>query len=133
MKYFARELRKDGTKGEAILWKHVLRARKVEGYQFNRQFVIGNYIVDFICRRLKLIIEVDGSSHFLRNEEDRIRQAHLEQSGYCVIRFSEKEVIQNIDEVYRQIYHVIKALGENLKTNPPGPLLKKGDERSAQS
>ena len=48
LKQFARKLRKQGTKGEAILWRDVLKARQMKGYQFNRQFIIDNYIVDFI-------------------------------------------------------------------------------------
>ena len=112
IKSFARELRKDGTKGEAMLWKHVLKARQMDGYQFNRQFVVGNYIVDFICRKLKLIIEVDGSSHLQRNKEDKIRQDEIERAGFKVIRFTEKEVVCNIDEVQRQIYRVVRSLKE---------------------
>jgi very-short-patch-repair endonuclease len=111
-KSFARELRKSGTKGEAMLWKHVLKARKMDGYQFNRQFVIGNYIVDFICRKLKLIIEIDGSSHWHRNAEDRTRQDEIERAGYKVIRFKEQEVVYNIDEIQKQIYHVVRSLKE---------------------
>ena len=71
LKPLARELRKHGTKGEAMLWKEALKAKQMMGYQFNRQFPIGNYIVDFISRKLKLIIEVDGSSHDYKGIEDR--------------------------------------------------------------
>jgi len=63
LKPFARKLRKVGTKGEAILWSDVLKARKMKGYQFNRQFIMETYIVDFVSRKLKLIIEIDGNSH----------------------------------------------------------------------
>ena len=62
-KELARKLRKNGTKGEVILWQAVLRAKQFYGYQFNRQFCIDDYIVDFIARKLKLIIEIDGYSH----------------------------------------------------------------------
>ena len=62
LKEYAREHRNQGTKGEAILWKYVLKNKKT-GYTFNRQFVIDKYIVDFISRKLNLIIEIDGSSH----------------------------------------------------------------------
>ncbi|MFZ4707814.1 MAG: endonuclease domain-containing protein [Bacteroidales bacterium] len=120
LKPLARRLRKDGTRGEALLWKKVLRAKGMEGYQFNRQFPIGNFIVDFICRRLKLIIEVDGSSHLHREVEDRKRQDFLEDQGYTVIRFTEKEVVFQIDEVSVAIYHVVKSL--EGKENPPDPL-----------
>jgi very-short-patch-repair endonuclease len=56
---FTRNLRKYRTKGEAILWRDVLKAKQINGYQFNRQFPIENYIVDFISKKLKLIIEIE--------------------------------------------------------------------------
>jgi very-short-patch-repair endonuclease len=123
LKPLARRLRKEGTKGEAMLWKKVLRARGMEGYQFNRQFPIGNFIVDFICRKLNLIIEVDGSSHLYKGAEDRKRQDFLEEQGYVVIRFTEKEVVFQIDEVSEAILNVVKAMEEE---NPPDPLLQRG-------
>ena len=113
LKPLARELRKEGTKGEALLWKKVLRARSMEGYQFNRQFPIGDYIVDFICRKLKLIIEIDGSSHLMKGLEDRKRQDDLERGGYKILRFTENEVVYRIDDVIKDIYIAIKALEEN--------------------
>ena len=83
----SRELRTFGTKGEAVLWKKILRARMMSGYQFNRQFIIENYIVDFICRRLNLIIEIDDSSHLTKGSEDYKRQLRLEELGFTVLRF----------------------------------------------
>lgn len=116
LKPLARELRKDGTKGEALLWKKVLRARSMEGYQFNRQFPIGDYIVDFICRKLKLIIEIDGSSHLTKGAEDRKRHDDLEGDGYTILRFRESEVVYRIDDVIKDIYLAIKALEERQST-----------------
>jgi len=110
LKPLARKLRKQGTKGEALLWKKVLRARYMEGYQFNRQFPIDNYIVDFLCRRLNLIIEIDGSCHLTKGKQDRERQDYLEKLGYTVIRFTEGEVVYRIDDVARDIYNAVKAL-----------------------
>jgi len=110
LKPLARELRKKGTKGEALLWKKVLRAKNMEGYQFNRQLPIDNYIVDFICRKLNLIIEIDGSSHISKSVEDARRQETLERQGYVVIRFTEQEVVYRIDEVVKEIYIAIKSL-----------------------
>ncbi|MDZ7682380.1 MAG: DUF559 domain-containing protein [Fodinibius sp.] len=98
-KELARELRKDGTKGEAILWSEVLRAKKFYGYQFNRQFCIDDYIVDFISRKLKLIIEMDGYSHKFKHEEDKLRDKDLSELGYNVVRFSEKEVRNDLRNV----------------------------------
>lgn len=100
-KKLARELRKDGTKGEAILWNEALRAKKFHGYQFNRQFCIDDYIVDFISRKLKLIIEVDGYSHKFKYEEDKVRDKRLEEFGYTTVRFSEREVRNDLENVIR--------------------------------
>lgn len=97
----ARNLRKDGTKGEAILWKVVLRGKQFYGYQFNRQFCIDDYIVDFIARKLKLIIEIDGYSHRFKHNEDKLRDERLEELGYTVVRFSEKDVRNELENVVR--------------------------------
>ncbi len=114
LKSFARSNRKQGTKGEAILWRDVLKARQMKGYQFNRQFIIDNYIVDFICRKLNLIIEIDGYSHFVKSEEDYYRQKKLEEFGYRVIRFSEAMVIYRIDEVVQDIEYAMECIEEEM-------------------
>ncbi|WP_142712756.1 endonuclease domain-containing protein [Fodinibius sediminis] len=100
-KELARKLRKDGTKGEATLWEKVLRAKQFHGYQFNRQYCIDEYIVDFISRKLKLIIEVDGYSHTFKQEEDKCRDKKLIELGYTTVRFSEQEVCTDLDNVIR--------------------------------
>ena len=114
LKAFARRLRSEGTKGEAILWFYALKARKMYGYQFNRQFPIGDYIVDFICRKLNLIIEIDGNSHFSKSESDRIRQDFLERSGYVIIRFSEAEVVHRLDDVVEKISYAVESIEQDL-------------------
>jgi very-short-patch-repair endonuclease len=103
LKPLVRELRKEGTKGEALLWKKVLRAKSLEGYQFNRQFPLGDFIVDFICRKLKMIIEIDGSSHLTKGMADRKRQDDLEKAGFTILRFSENEVVYRTDDVIKDI------------------------------
>jgi very-short-patch-repair endonuclease len=114
LKPLARKLRKSGTKGEAMLWRDVLKSRQHWTYQFNRQFIIGDYIVDFICRSLKLIIEIDGSSHFAKGEEDYTRQMYLESKGYILLRFSESQVVYRIDDVVAEIDYAIKCLEESV-------------------
>jgi len=95
---FARQLRTSGTKAEACLWKYVLRAGSMNGYNFKRQRPIADYIADFFCAELKLIIEVDGITH--HNEETRIRDqkkdADLKALGYTVLRFTDNEVLEHI-------------------------------------
>jgi very-short-patch-repair endonuclease len=117
LKPFARTLRTEGTKGEAMLWFFALKARKMYGYQFNRQCPIGDYIVDFICRKLNLIVEIDGNSHFSMSESDRKRQDHLEGLGYQVLRFSEAEVVHRLDDVIGTISYAVETLEHNNKTS----------------
>ena len=87
------------------------------GYQFNRQYPIGNYIVDFICRKLSLIIEIDGSSHFSKSESDQKRQEDLEALGYMIMRFSEAEVVHRLDDVVEKISFAVESLEENIRSS----------------
>lgn len=118
LKPLAKKLRNDSTSGEIRLWSEVLRAKRFYGYQFNRQFPIDNYIADFICRKLKLIIEVDGRSHQFKVEADRKRDQVLNSLGYRVLRVSEGEVMNNINNVIRSIETYLPEEG----LNPPSPL-----------
>ena len=77
-KHLARKLRKEGTPGEAYLWANLLSRKQFYGYQFNRQFPIENYIVDFICRKLKLVVELDGRSHDFKVDADLKRDTRLQ-------------------------------------------------------
>ena len=115
LKPLARNLRKTGTKGEALLWRDVLKAKQYWPYKFNRQYIIGDYIVDFICRKLHLIIEIDGSSHFAKSEEDYKRQVFLENQGYVVIRFPENLVVYRMDEVITDIDYAIQCLEQKME------------------
>jgi len=99
-KKFARENRKKGTYGEIVVWNKLLKNKKL-GYQFNRQFPIENYIVDFISRKLKLVIEIDGNSHLFKYEMDKARDKRLAELGFKVIRFQERDVKGGLDNIYR--------------------------------
>ena len=114
LKVFSRELRNDSTKGEIILWKKVLRAKTVFNYQFNRQFPMHlsekSIIVDFICRKLKLIIEIDGYSHRFKAKKDRERDEKLSNLGYHVLRFEERAVRNALTDVVIVIDAKIKEL-----------------------
>ncbi len=83
------------------MWKE-LRAKKL-GVQFLRQRPIGNYVVDFYCHRLNLVIEIDGVSHDGRIEEDIARQNELESKGVQFLRFADVDVRYNLDSVLREI------------------------------
>ncbi len=135
LKSLARKLRKESTKGEIILWSEVLRAKKMLGYQFNRQYPMKippsqtgagelNIIVDFICRKLKLIIELDGYSHNFKHQQDKIRDEKLSKYGYSILRFEEKEVKYDINNVIREIELKIRELEEKS----PRPPFSKGEK-----
>jgi len=98
---YANRLRKEMTKAEACLWKYVLRASKMKGYGFRRQRPVLNYIADFMCKKLMLIVEVDGSIHELEEvrKNDEQRQKALEGAGFTVLRFTNEEVLTNIQFV----------------------------------
>jgi len=100
LKSFAHKKRYEMTKAEACLWKYVLSSKKT-GYTFNRQRPVLNFIVDFMCKELKLVIEVDGYSHFLDETivKDEHKQKTLEDSDYNVIRFRDAEILEQIDRV----------------------------------
>ena len=105
LKKYSRNLRNDSTLGEVLLWKE-LRAKKL-GYTFNRQKPILNFIVDFYCKPLNLVLEVDGSSHDSEEaiEKDTKRQLEIESLGLNFLRFDDREVKKDLENVIR----VIKA------------------------
>ena len=111
LKPYASENRKQMTKAEACLWKYALRAKQM-GYTFNRQRPVLNYIADFMCKELKLIIEVDGGIHSIEDvaKKDIIRQQHLELVGFKVIRFKNEEVLKEINNVREHILATIHSL-----------------------
>ena len=95
LKQRARELRNKSTLSEVLLWNQ-LKARKMKGYQFMRQKPIDDFIVDFFCSKLNLVIEIDGESHDNKISEDQIRQRKLETLGLSVLRFNDKDVKRNL-------------------------------------
>ena len=87
--------------------------------QFNRQFAIDKYIVDFICRKIKLIIEIDGYSHQFKYDKDFERDKLLNALGYRILRFTEKEILTDLENVIRGIeIYVLDSV------NPPAPFSK---------
>jgi len=91
-----------------------IKAKQHWPYQFNRQFIIDDYIVDFVCRRLKFIIEIDGSSHIAKSDEDFKRQQFLESLGFTILRFPESLVVYRIDEVVSEIDYAIQCLEQKI-------------------
>lgn len=113
LKDYARELRTETvSKAEKRIWKTLLSRRQLNGLRFLRQRPIHNFIVDFFCPELGLIIEIDGSSHLIKGEYDRYRQEKLESLGFTLIRFTEGSVIQNLESVHNQLTHIVFCLAE---------------------
>ncbi|HCC23456.1 TPA: hypothetical protein DF272_04775 [Candidatus Falkowbacteria bacterium] len=104
LKYRARELRREMTGTERLLWSKI-RRKQLNGFHFYRQKILGNYIVDFYCPAASLVIEVDGSQHFEPENQfyDEERTAYLETLGLRVIRFTNRDVLTNIEGVVLEI------------------------------
>ena len=108
LKDFARENRRNMTLAESVLWEEL---RKLDvGTRFNRQYIIGDYIVDFASQREGLVIEVDGGYHAERQqqEDDAIRERNLERMGFHILRFTNEEVLFDTDNVLSQIESYFK-------------------------
>ena len=103
LKEFAEKMKKNPTEAEALLWRHL--QGRVNGFRFRRQYIIGDYIADFVCLPLGLIVEVDGGYHYSGGMivHDAIRSEELNNMGFDVIRFTNEEVIQEPSEVVSQI------------------------------
>mgnify|MGYP003404248980 FL=1 len=108
LKELARQLRNDSTKTEIFLWLK-LKGKQMYGYDFHRQKPIDNYILDFFCYELMLGIEVDGYSHqFLEvYNKDRIKEKRMNDFGITVLRFSDDEVLNEMENVLRAIEYYI--------------------------
>ncbi len=100
----ARGNRRDSTPAEECLWA-VLRDRKLDGWKFRRQKVIGKFVADFCCPDAKLIVELDGEIHDARDAQiaDSLRTEFLNAKGYTIIRFRNEEVLDNLLEVLNTI------------------------------
>ena len=108
LKEYDRELRKNSTLSEVLLWKNI--KNKALGVQFHRQVPMLEYIVDFYCHELMLAIEIDGDSHLYKYEYDVKRQGELEQQGVVFLRFSDLDVKQNMFSVGLSLEQVVNEL-----------------------
>jgi very-short-patch-repair endonuclease len=110
----ARELRTRQTEAEAQLWS-VLRGRRLSGLKFRRQFPIPPFIADFVCVEHQLVVELDGGYHDYVASSDASRQSRLEQQGWRVVRFTNEEVLENLEGVAIAIY---RSLGLEYLDTP---------------
>ena len=99
-KSFRQKLRNEQTNAEKLLWFQ-LRARRLDGWKFRRQQGVGDYIVDFYCSEAKLVIELDGDSHFEPGAQDRDnqRESFLNDNGLRVLRFTNRDIYDSLDSV----------------------------------
>ena len=103
----ARILRRRMTETENLLWEK-LRARQILGLRFRRQHPIDFFIVDFYCHQARLVIEIDGEIHSQQADYDDGREAHIEKYDIKVIRFTNFEVINDIEKVLDKIKSTLK-------------------------
>jgi very-short-patch-repair endonuclease len=108
---FARQMRAQPTNAEHVLWQRLRHDIALIGSHFRRQALIGPFIVDFVSRKAKLVVELDGGQHDWQQESDALRTRRIEAAGYRVLRFWNNDVLGNLEGV----------LGEIQRALPPTP------------
>jgi very-short-patch-repair endonuclease len=121
----ARAMRREMPEPELRLWLQ-LRATRFEGVKFRRQKVVGRYIVDFAANDPGLVVELDGDTHAFQEDYDRERTRFLEGEGYRVVRYTNLEVMQNLDGVLVHLAGVIKEMRGRSPLSQPSPLEGRG-------
>ncbi|WP_439479639.1 endonuclease domain-containing protein [Chryseobacterium aquaticum] len=106
LKALLNEKRKAGILSEVIFWKQV-RAKSFHHIDFDRQRIIGNYIVDFYVKKLGLIVEIDGWSHDVKKDYDEIRQKYLESLGLKIFRVTDFDVKNNLSVVMKDLENFV--------------------------
>lgn len=117
LKEKARELRKAGNLSEVLFWNAVKNKQLLE-FDFDRQRVIGDYIVDFYCTKNNLVIEIDGQSHDLKSDYDEKREKFLTNLGLRVIHFEDIEIKKNLNQVLEGLYQYLKKATPSLRATP---------------
>ncbi|MFH0852588.1 MAG: endonuclease domain-containing protein [bacterium] len=108
LKSLSRQLRRNSTDAEKLLWSKI-RRRQIKDFQFYRQKPIDNYIADFYCKDARLVIEIDGGQHYENKniEEDKKREESLNRLNLRILRFTNLDVLKNIENVVEKIYNEI--------------------------
>ena len=114
---FARRMRAQPTDAERILWQRLRHDIALTGSHFRRQALIGPFIVDFVSRRAKLVIELDGGQHDVQRSADEVRTGKIEAEGYRVLRFWNHDVFGNLEGVLSEIQ---SALSPTPNPSPQG-------------
>ncbi len=117
LKRFSRNLRNKSTKTEILLWRAVLRSKSMRGYSFRRQRPIGNFIADFCCLPLKIVIEVDGYTHEIREVivKDAKKDRFLVSEGFVVLRITDTDVLEDLNGVKERIEDFVDRRVVELK------------------
>ncbi len=105
----ARQLRKDSTLSEILFWNEI-KHKKFDGLDFYRQKVIGNYIVDFYCPRLDVVIEIDGCTHYNKQEYDAQRDKYLRSLGLHVLHIYDNDVKRDMNGVLQMVRHFCNSV-----------------------
>jgi adenine-specific DNA-methyltransferase len=101
----ARQLRRQMTPAEAIVWKHV-RDRRFGGFKFRRQHPVGPFYADLVCKESKVIVELDGETHLGREGDDEARSRYLRTNGWLVMRFWNTQIYDELETVLEEILRV---------------------------
>ncbi len=109
IKITSRLLRKRATPAEVILWEEI-RNRKLNGLKFRRQYPVSGFILDFYCAEKNLGIELDGSIHNTQEEYDKLREQRIIEKGIRVLRFSNQEILENLEDVKTKIENLITLI-----------------------
>jgi very-short-patch-repair endonuclease len=112
---FARKLRKHQTDAEKLLWS-IFRSRQLLGLKFRRQHSIGPYILDFYCHNYRLCIELDGGQHYTKAGEqgDEDRAVFLAKRGVHILRFSNLDILKNLEGVLLTVVEEVTSLTPTL-------------------
>jgi len=113
----AKHLRRAMTRAEILLWRY-LKAHHLDGLAFRRQAPMGKYVVDFVCHSARIIVELDGETHDFdeRQQHDAVRDAWLASRGYHVLRFTNEDVLSNLEGVLTVIGEAATA---RARSAPP--------------
>jgi very-short-patch-repair endonuclease len=107
-KHFARQLRRESTDAERLLWRY-LRGHRMAGCKFRRQEPIGPYVADFLCYERRLIVELDGGQHADRRTYDERRDAWLTEQGFRVLRFPDNYALKHTNGMLERIWRALEV------------------------
>jgi very-short-patch-repair endonuclease len=112
----ARVLRREMTPAERIVWEQI-RANRLNGLRFKRQYPVGQFILDFACASVRLGIEIDGSSHDGHERQDQFRDQYLEHYGWAILRFTNEDVLMSLSGVLQTIAAFVESRSTSMTSS----------------